>query len=567
MVLLAAVLLAMSVLLSTASVSGSGRSGQQQYIPPVQTSIPQVSAGEFKVSTRSAVELPSKRYRIAVERQAPVHELGVLEPARLLNLQANQIGVDRQITEDLDAGAREVANADGSAVRLFSIKSEGAQAVRVRFRGFDLPEGDQVFVYGATGESHVGGPYRGKGPFENGDFWADIVEGDTVFVEHFVAVGGVESKLSIPEISHAFKGFDASDFVPQLLSCHVDASCGEFVEKNAVARILFQDGGLFVCTGTLVNNRAQDHTPIFLTAAHCVNNETVAQSVEAFWFYQSSACNSGILRTGTSSQTGTTLLVTDRTTDSTLLRFNNAPPDGVAFVGWDPNPKTIGTTGFGLHHPAGGTPPSLTSFLRSSSGSIVDDDTSCTDAGLVSGYVVSWTNGDTEEGSSGSALFATDGAGVIGVLSCGPDPASCSNRLSLYSKFADFYSRAAAPILEGVGTTGPFITSVVPDAKNLIILGLNFDSGAKVFVDGVKQKTLRETATASTRLIAKKGFKKMVTGSHSVVVKNSDGSESPAVPFFKPGTALVIEQPRNNRPRGHFESGRNGAFVRAGDTN
>jgi hypothetical protein len=812
LVLLAAAMLAMCVLLCTASVSGSGRSGQQSYIPPVPTSIPQVSAREFGASTRSAVELPSKRYRVAVEKQAPVNELGALEPARLLNLRANQIGVDRQITQDLDGGAKEVANADGTALRLFSIKSTGAQAIRVHFRGFDLPEGDQVFVYGASAESHVGGPYSRKGPFENGDFWADVVEGDTIFVEHFVAAGGAGSRLSIPEISHAFAGFDVADFAPQLLSCHVDASCGEFAEKNAIARILFQDGGLFVCTGTLVNNRAQDHTPLFLTAAHCVSNGTVAQTVQAFWFYQTTACNSGILRL-TSSQSGTSMLVTDRDTDSTLLRFNNAPPPGVVFVGWDPNPRFAQTAGFALHHPAGGTPPSLTSFLRSADGTIVNDNFPCAASGLVSGFIVSWTTGDTEQGSSGSALFASDGAGIIGVLSCGPVPASCSNRISLYSKFADFYSRAASPFLEGgatpcvtslappsrsfsatggtgtvnvttssscawtattnanwititsgsgtgngqisytvianpftaprsgtitadgqthtvnqagvncsfevspgsrsfgagggtadIGVTtgaacgwsaipsdawitinagaqgngngtvnytvaantspsqrtgqisiegqihtitqsgidcnfslapataifqqtggngtvnvtvisgcgwtagsnatwlvitaggsgngngvvsysvaansaagtrtgritvsdkfidvtqssGPFINTIVPEAKNLIILGVNFDSGAKVFMDGVKQKTLRDTAAGSTRLVAKKAFKKIGNGQTvSIVVKNSDGSESPAVPFFKPGAAIVIDQPRRDRPRGHFESDRN----------
>jgi hypothetical protein len=181
---------------------------------------------------------------------------------------------------------------------------------------------------------------------------------------------------------------------------------------------------------------------------------------------------------------------------------------------------------------------------------------------------MSWTNGDTEEGSSGSALFASDGAGVIGVLSCGPDPASCGNRLSLYSKFADFYSRAAAPILEGIESSAPFITSIVPEGKNLIILGLNFDSTAKVLVDGVKQKTLREEATSSTRLIAKKAFKKIGLGQTvSVTVKNSDGSESPVVPFSKPGTAVVIDQPRMDRPRDSFGSGRNKNTVRPGDSN
>src|SRR5262245_30263298 len=80
--LLAGPMLAMSVLLSTASVSGSGKSGQQTYIPPVRTSFSQVSASEFKAQTRSAVDLPSKRYRVAVENQASVHDLGAIEPGR-----------------------------------------------------------------------------------------------------------------------------------------------------------------------------------------------------------------------------------------------------------------------------------------------------------------------------------------------------------------------------------------------------------------------------------------------------------------------------------------------------
>jgi hypothetical protein len=117
-------------------------------------------------------------------------------------------------------------------------------------------------------------------------------------------------------------------------------------------------------------------------------------------------------------------------------------------------------------------------------------------------------------------------------------------------------------------TSGPLITSIVPEEKNLIISGVNFDSGAKVFMDGVKQKTLRDGATGSTRLVAKKAFKKIGNGQTvSLIVKNGDGSQSPAVSFFKPGTAIAIDRSRVERPRGQFESGRNKPKPRPADRN
>ena len=45
------------------------------------------------------------------------------------------------------------------------------------------------------------------------------------------------------------------------------------------------------CSGTLLNNRQQDFTPYFLTAAHCVGTEEEARSVTAFWLYQTQTCN------------------------------------------------------------------------------------------------------------------------------------------------------------------------------------------------------------------------------------------------------------------------------------
>ena len=462
--LLGLVLFGMAVMLSTASVRGSGerRVGQQEYIQPVP-SMAKSGFAPLKADTRSNVELPSKSLDVPADELAPVVDLGPLDPGALSNLLDNQIGVNRSVNEDADAQAVTAQNPDGAVIRLFSIKSQDAKGLRVHFEGFDLPEGERVYVYGPGADSHVSGPYSGKGPFDDGEFWSDMLEGDTAIVEHLVGSAGTTSKIRVSEVTHVFGGLQSSSFQPQVLSCEVDAQCGNFTEKNAVARIVFNTPqGAFVCTGTLLNDRAQDQTPLFLTASHCVNTDAIARTVQAFWFYQTTACNSGVLRDGAQTS-GTTMLVTESLNDSTLLKLLTPPPGGAVFSGWDPNERPLQTMVYGLHHPDGFTPPSVSSFLRSATGSITGA-ANCTAAGLFNGYVVTWTSGDTEPGSSGSGLFASDGMGLIGALSCGPATASCNNTLSLYSRFSAFYPMAAS-FLQGGGSTN-CITGLSPVSRD-----------------------------------------------------------------------------------------------------
>jgi lysyl endopeptidase len=221
-----------------------------------------------------------------------------------------------------------------------------------------------------------------------------------------------------------------------VLSCEVDASCYGDAEKYAVGRILFNDGGMYVCTGTLLNNRAQDYTPYFLTANHCVNSQAVAQTVEVFWFYQTTSCNSGILRSWVHSPPGANLLATQSANDFSLLRLWNNAPGGAVFGGWTSVAQPIGTSVFGLHHPGTYIPPTVDSYLRRATGSI-STTAGCQASGLVNGYGVGWTSGTAEPGSSGSGLWNSSHY-LVGVLSCGPVTATCTSS-PLYSKFASFY--------------------------------------------------------------------------------------------------------------------------------
>src|SRR4029077_15017737 len=129
--------------------------------------------------------------------------------------------------------------------------------------------------------------------------------------------------------------------------------------------------GAHVCTGTLLNDRAQDHIPYFLTANHCVSTHAIAQTVEVYWFYQTTSCNSGVLRSWVHSPPGANLLAAQSSNDFSLLRLLNNAPGGTLFSGWTSGTQSTGTAIFGLHHPGGGYPClCIDSYLRKDTGSI-----------------------------------------------------------------------------------------------------------------------------------------------------------------------------------------------------
>jgi hypothetical protein len=353
----------------------------------------------------------------------------------------NQIGVNRSVAVSPKTRAQKFVNPDGSQIIVLIIKSSGASGIGVHFRNFALADGEEVYVYGAAADSIVFGSYTNKGPWGSGEFWSGTIAGDTAVIEFYTRTGENGKAFEIFEISHIFAELDwrLRSPEPDVLYCEVDASCYGDVEKNAVGRMVVNDNGVFVCTGTLLNDRAQDRTPYFLTAHHCVSTQAVAQTVEVYWFYQTTNCNSGVLRSWVHSPPGANLLAAQSSNDFSLLRLLNNAPAGALFSGWTSAAQSTGTSVFGLHHPGPDYPPYIASYLRRSSGTITSTNDNCPDTGLVNGYGIAWTSGTAEPGSSGSGLFASNSHQLVGVLSCGPIPATCNNPWASYSKFANFY--------------------------------------------------------------------------------------------------------------------------------
>jgi hypothetical protein len=437
--------------LSLVAVEANRQAANQQSERNVASTIKPVA--ELQTAQANRVAPASTRYGIRVEVDDITNELAPLAPEQLRQVEPEQIGLNREAQINTASRSRLYRNADGSRLRVLALKSLGAEGLRIHITEFDLPAGDEVYLYGLTPDGRIAGPYTGKGPFKDGEFWADTIEGDTVIIEHFFR--GREHSFTIPNLSHVFRGLKQEEAAvliePQVLTCHNDAMCFDDSEltddgrtvriRDSVGRITFNtSSGSFVCTGTLLTDRNSTFTPYFLTASHCVSTEEVARTVEFYWFYRTTSCNSGTVSSNSQHTSGATLLVTNQSADSTLLRATGNLPSGVAYSGWTGSEKSTNTSVINLSHPGGGTPNSIESYLRRAAGQIISTTISCPATGLNNGYRMSWSSGTTEPGCSGSAAWVRESNHyyLIGVDSCGPVPPGCTSQAS-FGKFSDFF--------------------------------------------------------------------------------------------------------------------------------
>src|SRR5690606_24690342 len=154
-------------------------------------------------------------------------------------------------------------------------------------------------------------------------------------------------------------------------SCNVDTACrvgelgADFVSaKNAVAHMQFviAGEGTYICTGTLLADTVSaSQIPYFYSANHCIDNQTVASTLNTFWKYEATGCRSGIVAAKVQLAGGATYLYSDpdtsdsvpNGTDGLLLRLNNTPPAGAEFARWDSAPLAPSRALIGIPPPVG----------------------------------------------------------------------------------------------------------------------------------------------------------------------------------------------------------------------
>lgn len=398
-----------------------------------------------------------------------------------------QVGFGRDVAE-LSDGAHMASTLQwhaldsGALVAAISVTSPGAASVRAGLRVKAMPAGTLVRFYAPeAGEVHEASAEeiqenvgRSLAAGERSEaallYWSPLVEGATLVVEIELPAGQSPAHLdvAVPTVSHLVTSPSTNFALPVAkatsAACENDVMCYQATwstESNATARILFTDGSSsYLCTGTLVVDLdTSTSIPYFITANHCINNQPAASSIQSFWFYRSTACNSGVKGASVTLSGGATLLYNSATTDTSLVRLAGTPPGGAMYAGWSVGgAASIGAAVTGIHHPRGDLQKisfgAVVGYVTCSAAS--NDSFSCNGANSTNGTFVdvNWSSGMTEPGSSGSGLFLDSGHYLVGQL-YGGDGTSCTNTgTDTYGRFDVAYRSALYQYLGGTPPAG-----------------------------------------------------------------------------------------------------------------
>ncbi|MCX6224209.1 MAG: trypsin-like peptidase domain-containing protein, partial [Bacteroidia bacterium] len=338
---------------------------------------------------------------------------------------------DTQLTTDRN-GTWETLN-DGSRIWRLSLSSPRALSLNLIFNRFKLPAGASVYLYTPNYQT-IRGAFTSENQTASGVLATVPLPGDKVTVElNLPANTEFMPTLEISKVSHDFKGFFDSEFSrPTAGECNVDINCSAGadwqIEKKAVVK--FVRGGVWLCSGALINNVRNDGRPLLFTANHTIGSETHAEQTVFFFRYERPSCGTG---NGTLQYTlsGSKLLATTGKLDFCLVELSSTPPKNYEpyYAGWDRRVFTSLDSVTCIHHPGGVVKKISKSFKQvftSDFGGGYDANTHW--------KIGSWDVGTTEPGSSGSPLFNKDHR-IVGDLTGGD--ASCSfNFNDYFQKFS-----------------------------------------------------------------------------------------------------------------------------------
>ena len=375
---------------------------------------------------------------------------------------ALKIGVARNADTEINGDAPALnwqSNGDGHVAR-WAITSPDAKAVRVGLRIRALPDSAELRFSGSAAPDRIIGVVSGqeiKALLDDSHvYWTPMTEGETQNIEIYLpsSVNPSDVKIRLSGASHLFtsalEGFNTTAVTKALSeSCEVDVACkfsslGTAFQNTskAVARMSYmKNGASYLCTGTLLNDKANSQKPYFWTAAHCISTQTVASTLNTYWFYEFSGCSQGSANYRQLSG-GAQLLYTNTSKDTTFLLLNNSAPDGAYLAGWDASSRFSSGALIGIHHPAGDYKKvSIGNGPGRTCDSVFQPSPPLDDSSLT---VVSWTEGTTEGGSSGSGLFTLSNGSYYlrGGLQGGAADCSNSGR-SINNGNADCYSSIA----------------------------------------------------------------------------------------------------------------------------
>lgn len=299
-----------------------------------------------------------------------------------------------------------------------TIFSQNAYSLNLIFNRFDLPEGARLFLYNEDEDDFLGA-FTSVNNKKSGKLAVSPVSGDHLTVQYEVPKRlGTPDNFEIVRVNHDFVGIIKSDRRPlgkTAGSCNVDVNCDvadPFHElKNSVCRLIVN--GVELCTGTLVNNTAEDQKPYILSAAHCYDAWNLAEVTVYAFNYESPYC-APLDGDPIHSISGAEMKATHDSLDFSLVELSRVPPPTFRpyYAGWNHSSIMPDST-VSIHHPQGDIKKIAFDHNSPVKSSFRNDYTP--DAFL---NIKAWDEGVTEAGSSGGGLFNNQDQ-LIGTLTGG----------------------------------------------------------------------------------------------------------------------------------------------------
>lgn len=371
-------------------------------------------------------------FKNTISQVVPTIEIEALDAEALLAEDAAipgkdhalRIGMTKAVNYSMENSGRMDMLPDGGRVWRIAFHMEDATFTSMNFSKFNIPDGAELYLYTPDRESVIG-KFINKNQMEDGTFYPQEMPGEDIVVEYYEPANvAFHGELAINQISQGYYDFFHIKEVEGGLgnaegTCHPNAICYDgtwHAQINAVACYTITVGGsVYMCSGTMINNTAQNNKQYFLTANHCYES---GASFKFYFLYQATTCtgsNGSIFKTAT----GATVRARDNANSSSdfmLLEITGAINSAydVYLAGWDcsgttpTNPTSCGA----IHHPGGDIKKfSIPQTLRN--GAQVYSN-------MTKYWVTTWaySTGTTEQGSSGSALFDKDKR-IVGQLYAG----------------------------------------------------------------------------------------------------------------------------------------------------
>ena len=191
---------------------------------------------------------------------------------------------------------------DGSAIWRVGVKSDDAIALGLYFSEWYLTPGIEVYVYNPD-KSFVIGAFTELNNIDLRTMATQEIPGDEAILEVFVPDRDQKFDLVLNQVAYFYRGLSVVKNVNSSGACEVNVICSEGDnwrdQIRGVAKItMILSDGTYMCSGSLVNNIAQNCTPYFLTADHCSVSQAgvaVTPTLLSQWTfrfnYQATSCS------------------------------------------------------------------------------------------------------------------------------------------------------------------------------------------------------------------------------------------------------------------------------------